>query len=268
MAMLDALVNGELKAMVLVGSDPVRDCPDPDLATRALDAADFVVAFDAFVTDSSAKADVILPAAVWGEVDGTVTNLEGRVQRVSRAVTPRGQAMSIATAIDGIARCMGAEMNGMDWRNLNNEIAGVAPAYGGMTAEYLTFEAGEVGAIVPLPGATQPLGHIPVDVKIPVVTDRFTVHFAPSLYDDSVLVRHAGILSSLGSDASVRLHPKDASSLAVGPGDIVQIAGLEMPVELDPSVVPGSVVLPFNHVATKGVPASPSVRIEPMRGEA
>jgi len=267
MGMLSAVAEGDLRALLLIGSDPIRECPDPQLAEQALEAADFVVSFDAFVTDSSAKADVLLPAACWGEVDGTVTNIEGRVQRLSKSVVPKGQAMSIANAIDGIARFMGAEMHSTDWTVVNKEIAEVAPAYAGLTSDHLTFEAGADGAVVPLADASQPLGHVPVDTKVPVVTDRFTLHFAPSLYDDSALIRHAGILSDLTRSASARLNPRDASSLAVADGEFVHVAGLELPVEIDAKVVPGSVVLPFNHVATKGVVATPAVGIEPMRGD-
>jgi len=266
MSMLAALADADLRALVLAGADPVRDCADPDLAARALDTADFIVAFDAFVTDSSAKADVILPAAVWGEVEGTVTNLEGRVQRVGRSTAPRGQSMSMADMIDGIARYMGSEMGSSDWKLINKEIAALAPAYAGITDDFLTFEAGEEGVIVPLPDASQPLGHIPVDVHVPVVTDRFTLHLAPSLYDDSVIVRHTDIFSTLAADASVRLNPRDASSLAVADGDVVVIAGVELPVTIDPLVTPRSAVLPHNHVATKDVPATGSVQIETMRG--
>jgi NADH-quinone oxidoreductase subunit G len=268
MDMLTSLQDGDIKAVVLAGSDPIRDCPDPELATRALDTAEFVVAFDAFVTDSSQMADVILPAAVWGEVDGTVTNLEGRVQRLSKSCPPRGSAMSIATALDGIARFMGSEINSTDWMLVNKEIASLAPAYAGMTADYLTFEAGDEGAIVPLPDVTQPLGHIPTDVKVPVVTDRFTLHFAPSLYDDSVIIRHAEIFSTLAPVSTARLHPRDASALAVADGDAVRVAGIELPVTVDARVIPGSVVLPFNQVATRGVPATPGVSIETARGDA
>jgi NADH-quinone oxidoreductase subunit G len=267
MEMLTALDDGDLKALVLAGSDPVRDCPDPDLAARAIETADFVVAFDAFITDSSGMADVILPAAVWGEVDGTTTNLEGRVQRLSRSRLPRGKAMSMATAIDGIARFMGAEINSTDWMLVNKEIAALAPAYAGMTADHLTFEAGDEGAIVPLPGAIQPLGYIPTDVRAPVVTDRYTLHFAPSMYDDSVILRHAEIFDTLPPASMARLHPKDASALAVGDGDIVHVAGIDIPVAIDSGVVPGSVVLPFNQVATKGVAASAAVSIQAVRGD-
>ena len=268
MDMLTSLQDGDIKAVVLAGSDPIRDCPDPELASRALDTAEFVVAFDAFVTDSSQMADVILPAAVWGEVDGTVTNVEGRVQRLSKSCPPRGSAMSIATALDGIARFMGSEINSTDWMLVNKEIASLAPAYAGMTADYLTFEAGDEGAIVPLPDVTQPLGHIPTDVKVPVVTDRFTMHFAPSLYDDSVIIRHAEIFSTLAPVSTARLHPRDASGLAVADGDAVRVAGIELPVTVDARVIPGSVVLPFNQVATRGVPATPGVSIETARGDA
>ena len=267
MAMLAALADADLRAVILAGSDPVRDCPDPGLATRALEQAEFVVAFDVFVTDSSAMADVILPAAVWGEVEGTATNLEGRVQHLGKSLSPRGQAMSMANAIDGIARLMGAELNSTDWALVNKEITTVAPAYEGLTADYLTFEARDEGAIAPLPDARQPLGHMPVDVKVPVVTGRFTLHLAPFLYDDSVLVRHTDIFSPLGRDAAAHLHPNDASSLAVGEGDPVRVSGLELPVAIDSAVVPGSVVVPFNHAVTRGMPVSAAVSIEVVRGE-
>ncbi|MCL1600766.1 MAG: NADH-quinone oxidoreductase subunit NuoG [Actinomycetia bacterium] len=267
MEMLASLVDGDLKAIVLAGSDPVRDCPDPQTAIDALENAEFVVAFDAFVTDSSRRADVILPAAVWGEVDGTATNLEGRVQRLGASTPPLGKAMSLATALDGIARFMGVEMNCSDWMLVNKEIATVAPAYGGLTADYLTFEAGDDGAIVPLRGVVQPLSYLPTDVKVPVVTDRFTLHLAPSMYDDSVVLRHATILSSLHGTAEARLHPKDASALAVVDGDVVEVAGIELPIAIDVRVVPGSVVLPFNQIATKGVHATAAVNIQAVRGD-
>lgn len=174
--------------------------------------------------------------------------------------------MSVLNAIDGVARFMGADVNSTDWMLVNKEIAAVAPAYAGITADYLTFEAGEEGAIAPLTDASQPLGYIPTDVKVPVVTDRFTLHFAPSMYDDSVIIREAKIFDSLPPESVARLHPKDASALAVEVGDVVRVAGVELPVAVDSRVVPGSVVLPFNQVATKGVPASAAVSIEAGRG--
>jgi NADH-quinone oxidoreductase subunit G len=268
MAMLEALVDSDLRAVVLVGADPIRECPDPALAERALNAAEFVIALDAFVTDSTAMADVILPMAVWGEIDGTVTNLEGRVQRLRRSVQPRGRSMTVTAALDGIAQSMGSDLGASDWQIINKEIAATAPAYAGMTADYLTFEAGEDGAIVPLPDAIQPLGHIPLDVSVPVVTDRFTLHMEPSLYDAGVLTQHAESLRGLVPSGSVRMHPRDAAALTVKDGTSVSVGGTELPVVIDRDVPERSVVLPHNHPATRSVPATPTIRVETLAGDA
>ena len=65
--------------LVLLGADPLTDCPDADLARRGVAGAAVVIAVDTFLTDSSQLADVVLPAAAFGEKAGTTTNLEGRV---------------------------------------------------------------------------------------------------------------------------------------------------------------------------------------------
>ena len=268
LAMFDAAVRGDLKAIVLTGSDPVRDCPDPDLARRALEAAEFVVAFDAFVTDSSRLADIILPAALWGEVDGTATNLEGRVQVLTAALPPRGRAQSVRDALNDIATAMGAELTAFDLGAVSKEIATVAPAYGGITRDSLVFTSDGLGVVVPQGDAKQPLGYIPTDQAVPVVTDRFTLHFATTLYDDGVTTRHAPSISGLVPETFVRLNPRDASVLAVQDGSVVVIGdAVSLPVRLDSTVTQGSVVVPFNHLATKGLPATGAVSVEPVRGD-
>ena len=176
--------------------------------------------------------------------------------------------MTVTAALDGVARSMGSDLGASDWQIINKEIAATAPAYAGMTADYLTFEAGDDGAIVPLPDAIQPLGHIPVDVSVPVVTDRFTLHFAPSLYDGGVLTKHSETLRGLVSPASLRMHPKDAAALTVKEGTLVRVGGTELPVVLDGDVPERSVVLAHNHDATRSVPATPTISIDTFEGGA
>lgn len=267
-AMLEALADNDLRAVVLVGADPIRDSQDTDLAVRALDAAEFVVAIDGFINDSTAWADIILPAALWGEVDGTVTNLEGRVQRLRRSVQPRGRSMCASAILDDVARAMGADLGASDWELINKEIAAVAPAYAGMTADFLTFEAGEEGAIAPRPDATQPLSYVPVEVSVPLVTDRFTLHLAPAMYDDGVLVRHSKVLGGLADPGVVRMHPRDAASIAVTDGDPIEADGIELPVKIDPDVPERSVVITRNLAATRRIGASAAVSVESVRGDA
>ncbi len=266
MSILEAAKAGDIKALVLTGTDPVRDCPSPQLASEALEAADFVMAFDSFVTDSSRHADLILPAAVWGEVSGSVTNLEGRVQSVHGALPSRGQTRSVAFALNDIASAMGADLNVFDVGAVTKEISTVAPVYAGVTADYLTFATDGTGVVVPMEGAAQPLAYIPTDRSVPVVTDRFTLHMPRSLYDDGVTTRHSPSIAGLVNTVVARLNPKDAAIIAVTEGDSVLVGGeFTFSVSLDPAVAQGSVVVPFNHTGTKGFPAAPAVTVEAVR---
>ena len=92
-ATLDAAAQGRIRVLVLLGADPIADFPDATLARRAIEGADTIIAVDAFASASTARADVFLPCTLWGEKTGSVTNLEGRVQRVGRTVAPEGTAM-------------------------------------------------------------------------------------------------------------------------------------------------------------------------------
>src|SRR5439155_16159491 len=90
---LRAAADGKIRVLVLVGADPMSDFPDATLARRAIDPVDTIIALDAFASESTKRAEVFLPCTLWGEKAGTVTNLEGRVQRVGRKVAPEGTAM-------------------------------------------------------------------------------------------------------------------------------------------------------------------------------
>lgn len=267
--MLDAAAEGSVKALLLVGADPVSDGADPAAARAGIDAAEFVVAIDANLTDSSSLADVVLPAAVWGEVEGTATNLEGRVQLLSAAIRPSGQARPLNAILDDLASRMGVDLKAAKTSEITAEIAAVAPAYAGLTRDVLTFDAPAEGVLVPTEAGEQPLGYIPVETSVPVVSDRMTLHLAPSLYDDGTRVSRSETLAGLVNDATVRVHPRDASALAVSDGDALVLADLfELPVTLDEAVPTGSVVLPENHAAVPALAATPSIKVDRRRSNA
>ncbi|GAA4325116.1 nitrate reductase [Pigmentiphaga soli] len=91
--LFDAVAGGRVKAVWIVCTNPVHSMPDIGAVRQALQAAEFVVVQEAFAdTDTVPYADVLLPAATWGEKNGTVTNSERRVSRVRPAVGPPGQA--------------------------------------------------------------------------------------------------------------------------------------------------------------------------------
>ncbi len=267
MEMLDAAVAGDLRAIIVAGSDPVRDSANPALAARALKTAEFVVALDAFITDSSILADVILPAAVWGEVDGTVTNCEGRVQRIRPSLPPAGRSRSLTGILDDLSQRLGMPLGASSMPMISKEISAVAPAYEGITIDYLTFEGDPDGVVVPHGGAEQHLGYIPVDVTVPVVTGEFTMHLERALYDDGVWVRNSSAIKDLAKPAYARVHPGDASRRGISDGDVIVIGGMvEVPAKLDDQVSRGTIVVPFNHRETMGIAALGVVTVDIVRG--
>ncbi|HLA35082.1 MAG TPA: molybdopterin-dependent oxidoreductase [Rhodocyclaceae bacterium] len=89
----DALADGTIKAVWIACTNPAQSLPDQAKVRAALQAAEFVVVQDAYATIETADyADLLLPAASWGEKNGTVTNSERRISRVRAAMTPPGEA--------------------------------------------------------------------------------------------------------------------------------------------------------------------------------
>ncbi len=91
--LFDALADGSVKAIWIACTNPAQSLPDLTKVRAALTKTEFVVVQDAWTdTETTAFADLLLPAATWGEKDGTVTNSERRISRVRAAVPPPGEA--------------------------------------------------------------------------------------------------------------------------------------------------------------------------------
>jgi assimilatory nitrate reductase catalytic subunit len=106
-----ALKNGEIKAVWIACTNPAHSLPFQSEVRAALAKAEYVVLQEAFSnTDTAAFADLLLPAAAWGEKEGTVTNSERRISRVRAAAQPPGEARADwAIAVD-FAQCLGARL--------------------------------------------------------------------------------------------------------------------------------------------------------------
>ena len=134
---VEGLASGDILGLVLAGADPIRDFPNGARARKALEAARFVVSLDQFLTDSSRLADVVLPVEGFAEKEGTVTNVEGRVQKVNRVVPGPGQSRPDWSILDDLAERMGTSIGLGTAEAISKEIAAVAPAYAGVTWELL-----------------------------------------------------------------------------------------------------------------------------------
>ncbi|MEI2735594.1 MAG: molybdopterin-dependent oxidoreductase [Rhodoblastus sp.] len=106
--MFRAIGDGRIKAVWIIGTNPVDSMPDADRVAAALAACPFVVVSDVVArTDTTKFAHVLLPAQAWGEKDGTITNSERRISRQRPLRAPSGEAMPDWWALAAVARRMG-----------------------------------------------------------------------------------------------------------------------------------------------------------------
>jgi formate dehydrogenase major subunit len=138
--MIHASADGNLKAMYITGEDPVLSDPDTNHVIEAMENLEFLVVQDIFMSETAKYADVVLPAAGWGEQEGTFTNGERRVQLVRKAVNPPGEAKVDWEIMKEIAIRMGAEPEQFTYKNAEeifDEMRKITPQYRGMNRERL-----------------------------------------------------------------------------------------------------------------------------------
>jgi formate dehydrogenase alpha subunit len=130
----DSILDGKVKTLYLMGENPILTEADANRVEQAFKELEFFVVQDLFLSESAQYADVVLPAASFAEKDGSFTNTERRVQRVRKAIPPRGNSKPDWWITAQIAKRMGEE--GFDFENtteIMDEINTVTPIYGGIT---------------------------------------------------------------------------------------------------------------------------------------
>ncbi len=144
---LTAAAEGRVGCLILLGADPLNDFPDRDLARRAMAGAGFVLAVDCFLTDSTRRADVVLPAAAFGEKSGTTTNIEGRVSRLHQKVTAPGTARPDWMIAAELAFRLGGDLGFDSVEAVWDEIERLAPSHQGLTRARLVSAEGLDGVL-------------------------------------------------------------------------------------------------------------------------
>jgi NADH-quinone oxidoreductase subunit G len=244
---LQAAADGKIECLVLLGTDPLGDHPDTDLARRALAGARRIIAVDTFLTDSSKRADVVFAAAAAGEKSGTHTNIEGRVSSVARKVTPRGTARPDWMIAVELGLELGTDLGFTTVEDITSAIAASVPAYSGITTEAL--EANRDGLLtvptsssVMLTSSGTPVG------------DRNSYDFrlvvSRKMYDQGVNVGNSPSLAPLAQGAAVHLHPLDLQRVGAVGGTEVKVTSAKATIVLgavgDDAVLRGTAWIPFN----------------------
>ena len=140
--MVPAIPEGKIKALYIVGENPVISDPDSDHLVKALKQLDFLVVQDIFLTETAKLADVVLPAATFAEKSGTFSNTERRVAPVSQVIPPLGDSRPDWQIIAGISQRLGYPMDYADPEAIFEEIRKVTPSYAGITYARLEAEGG------------------------------------------------------------------------------------------------------------------------------
>ena len=246
LATLNAAAAGQVDVLVLLGADLLADVPDRDLARRALDGAGTVVAVDLFATPTAAQADVVLPAAAPTEVDGSFTNLEGRVSVVSRKVTPPGTSRPDWMVAAELADRLGADLGFASTDDVWAELAAVSVVHADLSPEALVAHTREGllaagGSELERPGPTDVAGRDAYGLRL--VASR-------SMYDTGVLVGHSPSLAGLAPGTRASLEPTDFARYGVTEGEVVDLIGpkgtVQVAVTADDGVAKGTVHLYVN----------------------
>ncbi|MEY2958558.1 MAG: NADH-quinone oxidoreductase subunit [Actinomycetota bacterium] len=246
LATLRAAAEGRIDVLVLLGADPLHDVPDTELARRALAGAGRVVAVDTSRTASNDLADVVLPAAAFGEQSGTTTNLEGRVTPVRQKVTAHGTARPDWMIAAELATRLGHDLGVSSVDDVTATIAARVPAYAERTDGCFA-----VGSFAPLPLA-EPSGQSVNSYDFRLVVSR-------KLYDRAVTTANSPALAGLAVGASAHIHPLDLERVGVPDGTEVSLVGrngtVVLPLVADPTVLRGTVWAPFNQPGSGDVGA-------------
>ena len=236
---MDAVLEGKIRAIYIMGENPILSDPDQTHVRRALEAVDFLVVQDIFLNETAEFADVVLSGVSFAEKEGTFTNTERRVQLIRKALPTTGDGKPDWMIITKLAQEMGESWTYDNTTEIFDEMARLTPQYEGMS--HARLEQG--GLQWPCPTIDHPgtpilhvgefargLGLFSVieyrepaelpDVEYPFILSTGRVLFH---WHGGTLSRRSPGLDSLAPEAEIEINPDDASRLEVHDGQVVKV---------------------------------------------
>ena len=256
-AMFEAMEDGELRALYVIGENPADSEANVAHARKLLEGLDLLVVQDISLTHTARMADVVLPAAAgWSSSEGTVTSSERRVQRVRAAVPPQGDARDDVRIIGDLARHMGAPWPAATAHELWDELRTLSPLHGGMGWDRLEASG---GLQWPCPHDDHPGteflhawlwaddlgGHAPAPFSVNVhrppaeaLSEQFPLRLTTGRVLDSYNTgaQSAGYSSPIRTGDAIEVSPADAAALGIADGDSVRVSSPRGSVNMEVSV--------------------------------
>ncbi len=271
--MTEGCLDGTIRAMYVVGENPMLAEPDLHHTDKALRQLDCLVVQDLFMHETAELAHVFLPAAAFAEKEGTFTNSERRVQRVRKAIDAPGQArpdwwISCELA-KRVARRLGVPATGFDFAHpseIFDEMARLWPAIAGLS--YPRLESGGIQWPCPTldhPGTRFlyagdfPTGRarfVPVSqgataAELPDPEFPFVLNTGRLLYHwhGGTLTRRVQGLLELAPRLEIAINPADARRMGMGEGGVLRVVSrrgeLQGFAHVTEAVRPGAIFVPF-----------------------
>ncbi len=265
--MIHAALTGAMKALYIMGENPVITEPNASHTAEALNALEFLVVQDIFLTETARLADVVLPAACCAEKEGTFTTTERRVQRVRQAVHAPGSARDDFAILADLSKRLGYDMGIDAPESAFAEFASLWPPLGGIT--YRRLEEG--GLQWPCSDADHPgtqylyaegfphgraafsvVSHVspaePADEAYPFVLTTGRNLFQ---YNSGSMTMRAQLIEHHAAIPYVEINAADAARLAISSGDSVTVSSrrgrIDIAARITPHIAEGVVFIPIHY---------------------
>ena len=269
--MLSGISDGSVKALYVMGENPIVSDPDSAHVEKALSNTELLVVQDIFLTPTAELAHVVLPGTSFAEKDGTFSNTERRVLRVRQAIEPVGESRPDWQIIQELSTRFGYAMEYDSPEAIMEEIASLTPSYGGITYDRLEGE----GLQWPCPDTDHPgtkflhkdgivrgkgLFHA-IEYKPPAETvdDEFPFWLSTGRvfahYHTGTMTRNCPSLNAEISEGFLEMNPVDAGSIGVSQGDEVKVASrrghITAKTMVTERVKQGLVFMPFHFIENR-----------------
>lgn len=281
--MIECAHDGRVKALYIMGENPMVSDPDSNHTEKALKKLEFLVVQDIFLTETAKLAHVVLPGVSPAEKDGTFSNTERRVQRIRKAIDPIGNSRPDWQIICELSGQMGYKMDYASPEAIMKEIAKLTPSYGGIT--YDRLENG--GLAWPCPNPDHPgtpylhkdkfargLGKfMPITYKQPaelpdgeypfmLTTGRSGFH-----YHTGTMTRRVPVLDREVPASYVEISKNDATKLGIRNGAMMKVSSRRGQIVVKAKVVDtiqeGLVFIPF-HFAEAAANRLTAANLDPV----
>jgi formate dehydrogenase alpha subunit len=265
--MMELAHEGKLKALYVIGENPMVSDPDLNHAKKALEKIEFLVVQDIFFSETAELADVVLPSASFAEKDGTFVNTERKVQRVRKAVESPGQAWEDWKILCELSSRMGYPMAYQTSDDIMKEIAEVTPSYCGIN--YGRLETNGIhwpctGTDHPgTPclhmdqftcglGVFHPIEFIP-PAELPDKDYPFYLTTGRVLYQyhTGTMTMKSDGLNELAADCFVEISKEDAERFEIANEELLRVTSrrgsIEARARVSDQAVQGTVFIPFHY---------------------